>query len=66
MGGLGFGQGYFGQYATGGTVPPDFPAEADCLVLIPADVGMVMVQGDVEGIIVPPDPDGLTIRRSIL
>jgi hypothetical protein len=24
MGGLGFGQGYFGQYATGGLTPPEF------------------------------------------
>jgi hypothetical protein len=34
MGGFGFGQGYFGQYATGGTVPPSIPTEfADFIVV---------------------------------
>jgi hypothetical protein len=43
MGGLGFGQGYFAQYATGGTVPPDFPAIEDCIILVDADVEVVLV-----------------------
>ena len=43
MGGMAFGQGYFAQYATGGTVPPDFPAIEDVTILVDADVEVILV-----------------------
>jgi hypothetical protein len=47
MGGLGFGQGYFGEYSTGGTTPPDFPVQADYIIGVRADVGVIEVRADV-------------------
>ena len=55
MGGLGFGQGYFGQYSLGGTVPPDTPATADITVEVRAAVDTVQVHADVGVIQVLPD-----------
>ena len=47
MGGFGFGQGFFGEYAIGGTAPPDFPVQADVIIEVRADVGFIEVREDV-------------------
>lgn len=57
MGGIYPGGGYPAQYSQGGSVPADFPATADLVVLIPADDLVVRIPADQLGVLVPVDPE---------
>ena len=56
MGSFGFGQGFFGMYALGGTAPPEQPVEASVIINVRADVGFIEVTEDVGYIDVRPEP----------
>ena len=58
MGGLGFGQGYFGQYANGGTAPaPAPPVQSEYSIVVQAWANGIIVPEWPNTVIVPVFPE---------